>query len=339
MPRWVRGVVGLLVLVAVVDYLVLPKLAGTRESLHLLGSIRPWWVALGIFLEVLSLLSYSMLTRSVLRESTLRFSWLLRSDLTGFGVSHVVPGGGASATALRYRLLVSGGAKPEDVTAAIAAQGLGSVFALAAVLWFALIPAIPLYGPRALYLTVLLIGALLAACSVIAVRQRSRLAAPARRALRFALHRLPRRTQPRVEAIAIQLRLLLADRQVRRAFAIWGTLNWVLDAASLWVFLAAYGEVMNPVALLLAYTIANLLAVLPITPGGLGIIEGVLIPGLLGFGVPGSTAVLGVISWRLFQFWAPIPVAGICYGSLRTPGWRDRVAGGPPSTHTGDSSP
>lgn len=78
---------------------------------------------------------------------------------------------------------------------------------------------------------------------------------------------------------------------------------------------------------------------MPITPGGIGVVEGVLISTLLGFGVPGGIAVLGVVSWRLIQYWAPIPVAGLCYLSLRTPGWRDRV-GGPPdnSKQTADSS-
>jgi len=126
--------------------------------------------------------------------------------------------------------------------------------------------------------------------------------------------------------VGAQLQKLLKDRDVRRSFALWAVLNWILDAAALWVFVTAYGQVMNPIALLLAYSIANLLAVLPITPGGLAIIEGVLIPGLIGFGVPAGVAVLGVVSWRLFQFWLPVPVAGLCYLSLRTPGWRERVA-------------
>lgn len=322
---YLRSAAGLLVLIAVVDYFVLPKLAGTRQSLHLLGEIRPWWVALGIILETASLVCYSLFTRSVLRASPLRFGWILRSDLTGFGVSHVLPGGGATATALRFRLLVSGGASVEDVTAAIAAEGVGAWLSLAVLLWVALIPAVLLFGPTALYLIVLLVGALIALCAVVAVRERSRLARPAKRVLRFVLHRLPRGLQPRVQATADQLRALLTDRDVRSAFALWPTVNWLLDAAALWVFLAAYGHAMDPIALLLAYCIASLLAVLPITPGGLGIIEGVLIPWLIGFGVPPGVAVLGVVSWRLVQFWAPIPVAGLCYLSLRTPGWRKRV--------------
>ena len=152
------------------------------------------------------------------------------------------------------------------------------------------------------------------------------MAAGAAAVLRFALGRLPRRWRPRAREIATQLRELLSDRAVRRSFLTWATLNWLLDAAALWFFLIAFGHLMNPASLVLAYSIASLLAVLPITPGGLGIIEGVLIPGLIGFGVPGGVAVIAVVSWRLFQFWIPVPVAGLCYLSLRTPGWRDRVA-------------
>jgi hypothetical protein len=50
----------------------------------------------------------------------------------------------------------------EDVGAAIAAEGAGAPLALAVVFWFALIPAVLLYGPKVLYVTVLLIGALIA---------------------------------------------------------------------------------------------------------------------------------------------------------------------------------
>jgi uncharacterized membrane protein YbhN (UPF0104 family) len=66
------------------------------------------------------------------------------------------------------------------------------------------------------------------------------------------------------------------------------------------------------------------LAFLPISPGGLGIIEAVMIPSLVGFGTPRAVAVLGVVSWRLFNFWVPIPTAGLCYLSLRTQKWRSR---------------
>jgi uncharacterized membrane protein YbhN (UPF0104 family) len=75
-------------------------------------------------------------------------------------------------------------------------------------------------------------------------------------------------------------------------------------------------------------------AIIPISPGGLGVIEAVLIPSLVGFGTPRAVAVLAVVSWRLFNFWAPIPAAGVSYLSLRTQRWRirHRIHDAPPIT-------
>ena len=101
----------------------------------------------------------------------------------------------------------------------------------------------------------------------------------------------------------------------------------VADAASLWVFIAAFHRYVSPIDLLVAYGLANVLAVIPITPGGLGVVEGVLIPTLHGFHVPSKVALLGVLGYRLVNFWLPIPVGGATYVSLRftSEGWRERI--------------
>ena len=64
---------------------------------------------------------------------------------------------------------------------------------------------------------------------------------------------------------------------------------------------------------LVAYGLANVLAVLPISPGGLGVVEAVLIPTLIGFGVPAAEAAVGVVAYRLISFWLPIPVGAVAY--------------------------
>jgi hypothetical protein len=56
----------LLVLLALLDYVVLPQLTGVEKSLRLLSTVEPGWVMAGVLLEVLSLVSYSMLSRSML---------------------------------------------------------------------------------------------------------------------------------------------------------------------------------------------------------------------------------------------------------------------------------
>jgi hypothetical protein len=38
---------------------------------------------------------------------------------------------------------------------------------------------------------------------------------------------------------------------------------------------------------------------------------------LLGFGVPGGVATLGVLGWRVVNFWLPIPTGALAYVSLK----------------------
>jgi hypothetical protein len=68
------------------------------------------------------------------------------------------------------------------------------------------------------------------------------------------------------------------------------------------------------------------LAAIPITPGGLGVVEGVLVPSLVGFGATRGAAIVAVIGYRLVNFWLPIPAgAGACL-SLRVSGGRQAAS-------------
>jgi hypothetical protein len=83
------------------------------------------------------------------------------------------------------------------------------------------------------------------------------------------------------------------------------------------VFLRAFGDSLNPVNLIVAYGVAGVLAAIPITPGGLGVVETALPALIAGFGARATTAGLAVLSWRFVQFWLPIPLGGIAYATLR----------------------
>jgi uncharacterized protein (TIRG00374 family) len=110
----------------------------------------------------------------------------------------------------------------------------------------------------------------------------------------------------------------LADHPgaLRKAVA-WSAARWLLDAASLWVFLQAFGHTVRPDQLFIAYGIAYVLAAIPITPGGLGVVETTLIVALVGFGTPRGVAGLAVATYRLVSYWVPIPLGAASYLSLR----------------------
>ena len=126
-----RGVGALLLSVAVVEYFLLPRLVEARAQVSLLGDISVPLMLVALVLEAASLAAYTCLTQVLLRGGrTLSFGTQLRIDLTGYGASHVVPGGGATAAALRYRLMVARGIAPEAAVSLTAVQTLLAVVAL-----------------------------------------------------------------------------------------------------------------------------------------------------------------------------------------------------------------
>ena len=116
------------------------------------------------------------------------------------------------------------------------------------------------------------------------------------------------------------------DKRVLAWALVWASLNWLLDAASLWCFIAAFGSTVNPIELFAAYGIANVAGALPLTPGGLGVVDSAAPLLLVGFGVTRSVATLGVLAWRLVNFWLPIPVGAASYVSLKVKPGQGRAA-------------
>jgi hypothetical protein len=321
---------GLLVLLALVlEYLVLPQVAGVRRSLHLLGRVNVAYVALGAVLEVASLASYAQLTKTVLPAGASPFSRIWRIDLSTLAVSHVLPGGTAGGNGLGYRLLQDEGVNGSDAGLALAVQGIGSALVLNAILWLALIVSVPVSGFNPVYTTAAILGALLLAVFALLVFLLTKGKQRAAVIVRDLVARLPFLGQGAAEVadrvmrqVADRVIVMAADRGLLRRAVLWAVANWLFDAASLFVFLVAFGHAENPDGLLVAYGLAYVLAAVPVTPGGLGVVEGVLVPSLVGFGATRGTAIVAVIGYRLVNFWLPIPVGAGTYLSLRVAGDR-----------------
>ena len=319
-----RGVV-IFVLLLVIEYLVVPELVGASKDLYLLGRVNPFWLIAGLVLEGLSLFCYGLLTQAVLPPGSHNpgLSRLFRIDLSAAAVAHVIPAGTLGSAGIGYRLFTAEGIKGRDAAVMMATKGLGSTVVLNVLLWLSLVISIPLAGFHPIYVTVAAIGALvLLAIGVLAfgiTRQSER----ASRILRAVGNRVPGLTGDSLERgirdAGNSLSALARDRRTLIYSLTWASLNWLLDAASLWCFVAAFGHFTNPVELFAAYGIANVAGVLPITPAGLGVIDSLAPLLLVSFGVTRSVATLGVLGWRLVNFWLPIPAGAAAYVSLKVP--------------------
>ena len=315
-----RGVLIFLTLI-IIEYLIVPKLVLASESLSKLSHINVFWLLGGIAFEVGSLFCYALLSRTLLPPTAPPIGTIFRIDLATSAVAHVIPGGTAGSVGLGYRLFSAYGMRGTEIGFAMATQGMGSAVVLNIMLWLALLISIPLAGVHRIYIIVALVGilAILAVGAVVYLFTRGEESAA--RLVRAIGRRLPRVKEDNLERIVRRVGSLLRDlardpHQLRAALG-WATLNWLFDAASLGAFLLAFHQFVNPVELFSAYGIANVLAVIPITPAGVGIVEGTAVAILDSFGVANNTAVLGVLGWRLVNFWLPIPVGAACYISLR----------------------
>jgi uncharacterized protein (TIRG00374 family) len=82
---------------------------------------------------------------------------------------------------------------------------------------------------------------------------------------------------------------------------------------------AALGVAADPLVLLVGYGIATTLAAIPLTPGGIGVFEAIMLATLALLGV-GPEAAIPILGYRLFNFWLPIPLAAVFYPTLRHAG-------------------
>jgi uncharacterized protein (TIRG00374 family) len=320
--RSLRRVLVALAIFLAVEYLVLPQLAGARRALDLLGRVETRWLVAGVVLELLAVLAYAQLTRTLVpAPSRPGMVTTSRITLTTLGLSHVVPGGSAVGTSVGFRLLTSTGVPAGDAVFAIATQALGSAVVLNLILWVGLVVSIPARGFDPLYGTAAVLGGLLLGAVAVAVALATRGEERMVDLVCRGAGRVPfldgESLAGGLRRVAGRLRSLAGDPRLVARAAGWAAANWLLDAASLGMFVAAFGGHPPLDGLVISFGLANVLAAVPITPGGLGIVEATLTAGLVGFGVPSGEALLGVVSYRLVNFWLPIPLGAAAYLSLK----------------------
>ena len=89
------------------------------------------------------------------------------------------------------------------------------------------------------------------------------------------------------------------------------------DFGTLLACIRATGAKPHPSLVLLAYAVAGLLALIPITPGGLGIVEAGLSALLVLANVPAADAVVATLAYRIISYWLPIFVGPVAYVLFR----------------------
>jgi uncharacterized protein (TIRG00374 family) len=332
-------------------YVVTPSLLSAFNAWPGLAEVRPRWFLLLVLLQAGSLASLWWLTRLSLaphpaegdsRLPTSPVSWgtVATAQLAGSAASKVVPGGAATGGVVQARLLIQAGQPAVAVASALAGVGLLTT-AVLLLLPVLTIPALLIGPPPAEQLRLGLLVSLVVAVVIVGVGvtalMQPRVVAATGRLVGRVLHPVRATTTP-----ASMASLLLAQRsRIAAAFegrwwmaVFLAAANRMFDYAALVAALVAFGVQARPSEVLLAFVVAQALALVPITPGGLGFVESGLTALLVVIGVPVDAAVIATLLYRLVSFWLPIPV-----GALAWAGWRIGGGGGARPTSQASSHP
>jgi uncharacterized protein (TIRG00374 family) len=322
--RWiVHGV--LLAALAAGVFGLLPQLGGLTRDAAGLRHARPGFLVAAVVAEAVSLGCYAQLYRRVLAALGARIRFRLAADviMATFFVSHLTPFGSATGTLVNASALETEGIAATTTGEAIALSSLTSTVALI-VLFGSGFAATAGQHLSHQYLVIagvaiFLIVAVLAA--VLAVGARPAIAGRAGGwAGSIARHFRPSIDPAKVGQTSARLASLAKTALTGRDFAVsfaFAAGNWVFDLLALdLVFLAlGYQPGFGPLAV--AYGTANIASAIPLTPGGLGVIEVTLVAITVGFGAPRPTAVLAVLGYRIVNYWLPLIPGAIAYIRLR----------------------
>jgi uncharacterized membrane protein YbhN (UPF0104 family) len=141
-----------------------------------------------------------------------------------------------------------------------------------------------------------------------------------RQLVRLARHVRPGIDPDKVAKTSERLATLAPSALTGRAFAgsfAFASADLLFDLLSLDLMFAAFGYQPGFGPLAVAYGAANTASAIPITPGGLGVIEIALVAVSVGFGAPRPTAVLAVLGYRIVNYWLPLLPGAIAYLRLR----------------------
>lgn len=284
--------------------------------------LRPGWLLAAAAAEALSYLLYAAGQGRLLRAAgrSVGLGRLTGLSVAAQALGTSLPGGYAWNNVYSFRLLRRWGVREGSIVRVLVATTLLYVAALA------VLAAISAQlgsdsGPVSEAAPVAYVVLGLVAAALVAWRRGVR---PGRRAARTALAWLGRR-EGRTGRAMRTLRARGAalghwDPLPAGAMALAAIpflLSWVADAACLALAYTATGGAIPWAGFGVAYCAGQLAAMLPFTPGGLGVVEGSLTLALVAYGGGQIHTLAAVLLYRILSFWAIFPAGAICHLLLR----------------------
>ncbi len=331
-PWWKQAVsiaITVVVLVAVFGF-VLPQLADYRSILDYIGSISALeWALLGVASSAF-LIAYPIVLEQVMHTLRLRESFV--NHMTGTAITNSVPSGGAIALPVNYTMYMSWGFTPESISAAMLAGGVWDWFGRISLPIVAVV-GVAVLGDALWWMWIVsVLGVLIVFVMVLALVRILGREDGARKLARWTdragakVFARIKRDKPDIESGVMQFRVdlnsIVKTRAARLSAAT--VFNHVAMASlfTLSVYAVGITRAQIPIPwVVLAFALGRFLVMIPVSPGGLGLVDLGWI-GLLTLGwratnpeipVDHDLIAAGVLLFRGLSLLPPIPIGMISW--------------------------
>ena len=279
-----------------------------------------WWVAPAVIVEIASYFCFAAMQFELLKAGHLRAPWtpLVKLSFASQAITNSLPIGNAVASVYGFRWFRRFGADNTLAVWALAGTFVAATVSLSLLAVVGL--GVAAQEGASLDLVPVLIGTFLVTLGIGSLFVYER---PLHGVLSMAVKVSVAVTgRPRGDTVEIIDRITAWMTAVRLNWTeigriiTWGVLNWVLDCACFAMMFLALGAPIPWKGLLLAYGAGQLAASLPITPGGLGVVEGSITVALVAFGGPEASTAYAVLLYRLISFWLILVVGWLFIAQL-----------------------
>jgi hypothetical protein len=331
---WLRFVLGLAVVVLAVWVLSshTNELSGISD---VFSHLQWWWLAPALVVELGSFVCFSAMEYGLLRAGGLTPPKvpLLEMTFASQAMTNSLPVGSAAAAVYGFRWFRRFGADIALATWSLAGTLVASVVSLSLVAIIGL--AMATGQGASLDLVPVLVGALAVTMAVGALFVYERplvgvVTVSLRVARRLTGHPRGNHQETVEHLLGWMTTVRLNWGQIARIVG-WGAGNWLFDCACFAMMFPAVNAPVPWKGLLLAYGAGQLAANLPITPGGLGVVEGSITIALVAFGGQRTSTVDAVLMYRILSFWLVLVIGWALWGVLalgvRRGRWSREVVG------------
>lgn len=317
----ILGIIGLVVIV-LIFWKVIPQVTGSdyQEAFQYLKDMTPLAIALIAVAVVVYLVAYGFPFMAA--TPGLRYWKSQQVNQAAFAISNGVPAGGAFGLAVQYAMLTSYRISGTSATAAITAVGLWSAF-VSLGLPILGVAALSASGGASSYNWVAPVGLAILVVTIVVfvlVMRSEKLATAVGKAGNWVIKPF----RGKIKALK-DLDLVEPITKFRK------DMYDVLRRRWLWITIAQVAVIMtqflimyfslrgvegwqnpgtSPLAAFGAFATAQIMLMVPITPGGLGTTDALMIALLQSMGVPGAVAQAADVVWRMASY-VPQIIIGI----------------------------